>query len=57
MDPVQQVRNIGFMKEDYENVFLKYLGVTNTIWLAKVLRVMTHTVMWTTFAGLLTGIQ
>lgn len=33
MDTVQQVRNKGFKKEDYENVFREYLGVTNTIWL------------------------
>ncbi len=33
MDPLLQVRNPGFSKEDYENVFLEYLGVTNTIWL------------------------
>ncbi len=33
MDPVQQVRNRDFKKEDYENVFREYLGVTNTIWL------------------------
>lgn len=35
MDPVQQVRNKGFSKEDYENVFREYLGVTNTIWLGE----------------------
>ena len=35
MDPVQQVRNKGFRKEDYENVFREYLGVTNTIWLGE----------------------
>lgn len=35
MDPVQQVRNKGFKKEDYENVFCEYLGVTNTIWLGE----------------------
>jgi len=35
MDPVQQVRNIGFQKEDYEKVFKEYLGVTNTIWLGE----------------------
>ncbi len=33
MDPVQQVRNKDFKKEDYESVFREYLGVTNTIWL------------------------
>ncbi len=35
MDPVQQVRNPGFCKQDYENVFREYLGVTNTIWLGE----------------------
>lgn len=35
MDPVQQVRNKGFRKEDYENVFREYLGVTHTIWLGE----------------------
>jgi agmatine deiminase len=35
MDPIQQVRNKGFRKEDYENVFREYLGVTNTIWLCE----------------------
>lgn len=35
MDPKQQVRNKGFRKEDYENVFREYLGVTNTIWLGE----------------------
>jgi agmatine deiminase len=35
MDPEQQVRNKGFRKEDYENVFREYLGVTNTIWLGE----------------------
>lgn len=35
MDPVQQVRNPGFSKQDYENVFREYLGVTNTIWLGE----------------------
>lgn len=28
-----QIRNKGFTKEDYEAVFAKYLGATNTIWL------------------------
>lgn len=28
-----QVRNPGFTREDYEEIFEKYLGVTNTIWL------------------------
>ncbi len=35
MDPEQQIRNIGFKKEDYENVFRQYLGITNTIWLGE----------------------
>jgi len=35
MDAEQQVRNKGFKKEDYENVFREYLGVTNTIWLGE----------------------
>lgn len=35
MDPVQQVRNKGFKKQDYEHVFREYLGVTNTIWLGE----------------------
>lgn len=30
-----QVRNPGFTKKDYEEVFNKYLGITNTIWLRK----------------------
>ena len=35
MDPLKQVRNIGFKKADYENVFREFLGVTNTIWLSE----------------------
>lgn len=35
MDPVQQIRNKGFKREDYEKVFQEYLGVTNTIWLGE----------------------
>ncbi len=35
MDPVLQVRNPEFSKQDYENVFREYLGVTNTIWLGE----------------------
>jgi Peptidylarginine deiminase and related enzymes len=35
MDAEQQVRNKSFKKEDYENVFREYLGVTNTIWLGE----------------------
>jgi agmatine deiminase len=30
-----QVRNKGFVKKDYEEVFNKYLGATNVIWLNK----------------------
>lgn len=33
LDPKIQVRNPGFTKADYENVFKEYLGITNTIWL------------------------
>jgi agmatine deiminase len=35
MDDKAQVRNPGFTKNDYEEVFRKYLGITNTIWLNK----------------------
>jgi agmatine deiminase len=35
MDQETQVRNSGFEKKDYEQVFQKYLGITNTIWLGK----------------------
>jgi agmatine deiminase len=35
MDNETQVRNPGFTKRDYEDVFNKYLGVTNVIWLNK----------------------
>ncbi|MGQ9799638.1 MAG: agmatine deiminase family protein [Ignavibacterium sp.] len=35
LDENTQVRNPGFTKEDYEDVFRKYLGVTNVIWLGK----------------------
>jgi agmatine deiminase len=35
MDANVQVRNPGFTKKDYEEVFRKYLGITNTIWLGK----------------------
>jgi agmatine deiminase len=31
----KQIRNKGFTREDYEAVFAKYLGATNTIWLDK----------------------
>lgn len=35
LDDKVQVRNPGFTKKDYEEVFNKYLGITNTIWLKK----------------------
>lgn len=35
MDSETQVRNPGFTKKDYEEVFKKYLGATNVIWLNK----------------------
>jgi len=35
MDDSIQVRNAGFTKNDYEEVFSKYLGIKNTIWLGK----------------------
>jgi len=35
MDNKVQVRNAGFTKKDYGEVFKKYFGVTNTIWLGK----------------------
>lgn len=35
MDAKVQVRNPGFTKKDYEEVFKKYLGITNVIWLGK----------------------
>ena len=33
LHPTQQVRNAGFTKEDYEQVFAKYLGIKQVIWL------------------------
>jgi agmatine deiminase len=33
LDPKTQVRNPGFSKNDYEEVFRKYLGISNVIWL------------------------
>ncbi len=33
MDPEVQVRNPGFTKKDYENIFKENLGITNVIWL------------------------
>jgi agmatine deiminase len=35
LHPTLQVRNPGFTKTDYEQVFLEYLGITNVIWLAE----------------------
>ncbi|MDP4114889.1 MAG: agmatine deiminase family protein [Bacteroidota bacterium] len=35
MDQSVQVRNSGFSKEDYLNVFSNYLGIKNIIWLGK----------------------
>jgi agmatine deiminase len=35
MDPVVQVRNPGFTKDDYAAVFRSVLGITNVIWLGK----------------------
>ncbi len=35
MHPELQVRNPGFTKNDYEEVFQNYLGIKNVIWLGK----------------------
>ncbi|MBN1821696.1 MAG: agmatine deiminase family protein [Prolixibacteraceae bacterium] len=35
LDPKIQVRNQGFTKDDYEQVFADYLGITHTIWLGE----------------------
>ncbi len=35
LDPKVQVRNKGFTKGDYENIFQNYLGVKQVIWLGK----------------------
>jgi agmatine deiminase len=35
LDPLVQVRNPGFGREDYERVFADALGARNTIWLGK----------------------
>lgn len=35
LDPVIQVRNPGFTRQNYEKVFHDYLGITNIIWLGK----------------------
>ncbi len=33
LHPSTQVRNAGFTRQDYEDIFREYLGITNTIWL------------------------
>ncbi len=35
LDEMVQTRNPGFTKEDYQDVFKTYLGISNTIWLGK----------------------
>ena len=35
MDEKTQIRNPGFTKRDYEEVFKNYLGISNVIWLGK----------------------
>jgi len=35
LDPHVQVRNPGFSRRDYEEVFRRWLGVTNVIWLGR----------------------
>lgn len=30
-----QVRNPGFTRKDYEDIFARYLGISNTVWLGK----------------------
>ncbi len=35
LDEKTQTRNPGFTKDDYENVFHDYLGITNVLWLGK----------------------
>ncbi len=35
LDEKVQTRNPGFAKKDYEDVFKRYLGISNTIWLNK----------------------
>ena len=35
LDDKTQVRNPGFTKKDYEEVFKIYLGITNVLWLGK----------------------
>lgn len=35
LDEKVQTRNPGFTKKDYEEIFRKYFGITNVIWLSK----------------------
>ncbi len=35
LDEITQVRNPGFTKLDYEDIFKNYLGISQTIWLGK----------------------
>jgi len=35
LDEITQVRNPGFTKQDYEDIFKNYLGTSQTIWLGK----------------------
>jgi len=35
LDPNVQVRNPGYTRKDYEKVFARFLGATNTVWLNK----------------------
>lgn len=35
LDPVTQIRNPGFTRQDYEAFFRHHLGVTNVIWLGR----------------------
>jgi len=35
LDPEVQIRNPGFSKSDYTEVFRRYLGITNILWLGK----------------------
>lgn len=35
VDTKTQVRNVGFTKKDYEEIFSKYLGIKKVIWLGK----------------------
>jgi len=38
LDPEIQVRNPGFNRRDYENMFREYLGISHVIWLEKGIR-------------------